>query len=129
MLTVIPVLLIWIDTVSICLCKGFSAPKDDKLMVSNLYGVNATSFASFSVRKDRCDPSSNSILASICRSVPTIVAIAVFSRQVVFLGTLCGTRVVKEAVSTVAVDGGAVSLVVWLVLLISPLVESLQILV
>ena len=69
---------------SICLCDGFSAPKADRLIVSNLYGVNANSFIHFSVRKDHCDPSLNNMLASVCMLVPTIVAMASF--------VFCGLR-------------------------------------
>ena len=98
--------LILIDTASICLCSGLLAPKDYRLMFSNLYGVSAKSLASFSVRKDCCDPSSNNTLASVCRLVPTTVAIAVFSRQVVFLTSWRGASVVRDAV-LVVVGGGA----------------------
>ena len=58
-------ILILMDTASICLCSGLVAPKDDKLMFSNLSGVKARLLASFSVRKDCCDPSSNSTLTSV----------------------------------------------------------------
>ena len=51
--------LILMDTASMCLCNGLVAPNDDKLMFSNLSGVKARLLASFSMRKDRCDPSSN----------------------------------------------------------------------
>jgi len=77
--------LILINSVSICLCSGLLAPNEDKLMFSHLYRVNANSLASFSIRNDLCDPSSNNTLASLCRLMPTTVAIAVFYKQVVFL--------------------------------------------
>jgi len=62
------------------------------------------------------------MLASVCKLVPTIVAMAVSSKQVIFLATLCGARVVREAVSAVVVDSRAVSVGVWLV---PPLPEML----
>jgi len=70
-----------IDTASIRLCSGLLVSNNDKL-----HGVDARVLTSFSVRKDRCDPTSNKTLASHWRLVPTTVAIAVFSsisRQVV----------------------------------------------
>ena len=75
------VVLMWIITASIRLCSGLSAPKDDRLIFSNLCGCNANSFANFSVRKDLCDPSSNNMLASVCELVSKTVPIAVFSRH------------------------------------------------
>jgi len=93
--------LILIDTASIYLCNGLVAPNDDKLMFSNLSGVKARSVANFSVRKDRCDPSSNSTLASVCRLMPTTVAIAVFNRQVVCWASWRGANVVNAPVSAV----------------------------
>jgi len=73
--------LILMSTASICLCSGLVALKDDKLMISNLSGVKAKLLASFSLRKDCCNPSSTSTLASVCRLMPTKIAIAVFNKQ------------------------------------------------
>ena len=93
---------IWSRTAFICLYNGLSAPNDDKLMCSDLCGVNVSSLTSLSVRKDHCDPSSNNTLASVCEPAPTTVAITVFSKQVEFLA---GVRVVKDVLLVVFAGG------------------------
>ena len=76
------VVLMWVITATICLYSGLSAPKDDRLMFSNLCGCNAKSLANFSVWKNHCDFSSNSMFTSVCEPVCTTVPIAVFSKHV-----------------------------------------------
>ena len=77
-------------------------------MFSNSCGYNANSFANFSVRKDRCDPSSNSMFASVCEPVPTTVPIAVFSRHIEWQEV----KIVSVTVSVLVVVGGSLLLLI-----------------
>jgi len=61
--------------------------------------------ASFLVRKDPCDPSSNNMFASACKLALVTVAIAVFNRQTVFLVS-CGEMKVVRAVVVAGVESG-----------------------
>ena len=75
-----------IEATSILLLSDRLAPNDDREMSSLLYDCNDSRFAKSCVRKERCKPSSNRMLASVSESVVVTVAIAVFNRQTRFLG-------------------------------------------
>ena len=57
------------------------------------------SFASFSVRNDHCDLSTNSKFVSVCEPVPATVPIAFFSRHVEFLIKWWEVKAVSVTVS------------------------------
>jgi len=80
---------------------GCVEPKEVSLMCSELWGTTSNRWASFSVRNDCWDPSSNSRWASACIFPFTMVAIAVFNKQTVFLVRCDGTKVVRDIFASV----------------------------
>ena len=72
-------------TLSKRLRRGLAEPKEARLMCSDLWGTTSNMCASFSLRKDCWDPSSNSMWASACILPFTTVAMAVFNKHAVFV--------------------------------------------